>query len=140
RGAPSQARTSRRRTFAAVVPLHCAVAPHELLPTIPPIVQWLWVDGRGPKTRPPYRRVCAFTSSSTAPGCTIAVRASASTDSTACTYFDQSSMTATLQHWPPRLVPPPRDSTGTACSRHTATASTASSTSRGTTTPIGTWR
>jgi hypothetical protein len=50
----------------------------------------------------------------------------------------QSSTTAVLVHWPARLVPPPRDSTGTACSRHTATASTAPSGVRGTTTPIGT--
>jgi hypothetical protein len=44
-------RISSRLTFAAVVPLHCAVEPHESLPIIPPIVQWLWVAGLGPNTR-----------------------------------------------------------------------------------------
>ncbi len=34
------------------------------------------------------------------------------TSSTPCMYFDQSITMATLQHWPARLVPPPRDSTG----------------------------
>ncbi len=35
-------------------------------------------------------------------------------------YFVKSNTTATLQHWPARLVPPPRDSIGAPCSRHTA--------------------
>jgi len=38
------------------------------------------------------------------------------------------------------IVPPPRDRTGALCARHTATASAAASTVRGTTTPIGTCR
>ncbi len=46
--------------------------------------------------------------------------------------------TATLQVCPARLVPPPRETTGAPCSRHTAMAAAASSTVRGTTTPIGT--
>jgi hypothetical protein len=48
--------------------------------------------------------------------------------------------TATLQHWPARLVPPPRLSTGAPKSRQVATVATTSSTVRGTTTPIGTCR
>ena len=55
-------------------------------------------------------------------------------------YFVKSSTTATLQHWPARLVPAPRGSTGAPNCRHTATAATTSSASRGTTRPIGTWR
>ena len=39
-------------------------------------------------------------------------------------YLEKSRTTATLQHWPARLVPPPRDSTGTSCARQTATART----------------
>jgi hypothetical protein len=54
--------------------------------------------------------------------------------------FDQSITTPSLQHSPARLVPPPRDSTATPRSWQTATASTAASTVRGTTTPTGTWR
>jgi hypothetical protein len=48
--------------------------------------------------------------------------------------------TATLQHWPARLVPPPRGSTGARCSRQTRTVSTTSSRLRGMTTPIGSMR
>ena len=48
--------------------------------------------------------------------------------------------TAALQHWPARLVPPPRDSTGILRSAHAATVTTTSSTVRGTTTPMGSWR
>ncbi len=39
--------------------------------------------------------------------------------------------TATLQHWPARLVPPPRERIGAPCSRHASTAATTSSTSAG---------
>ena len=48
--------------------------------------------------------------------------------------------TAVLVHWPARLVPPPRDSTGAPNSLHTATASAPSSTLRGVTTAMGTAR
>src|ERR1700749_3774296 len=74
------------------------------------------------------------------PGSTVQVRCCGSTARTRWQYFDQSSTTAVFVHWPARLVPPPRDSTGTPCSRHTATASAAASGVRGTTTPIGTCR
>ncbi len=74
------------------------------------------------------------------PGSTTAVRRRRSTDTTPWQYFVQSSTTALLQHCPARLVPPPRDSTGAPCRRQTATASTASSTDAGSTTPIGTRR
>ena len=39
-------------------------------------------------------------------------------------YFVKSSTTATLQHWPARLVPAPRGSTGAPNFRHAATAAT----------------
>jgi hypothetical protein len=48
--------------------------------------------------------------------------------------------TPALVHCPARLVPPPRDSTGASYSRQTMIASTAASTVRGTTTPMGTCR
>ncbi len=48
--------------------------------------------------------------------------------------------TAALQHWPARLVPPPRDRTGAPCSRQTATVLDHVLHVRGTTTPIGTCR
>ena len=55
-------------------------------------------------------------------------------------YLVKSSTTATLQHWPARLVPAPRGSTGAPKLRQAATAATTSFVSRGTTRPIGTWR
>ena len=42
-------------------------------------------------------------------------------------YLVKSSTTATLQHWPARLVPAPRGSTGAPNFRHAATAATTSS-------------
>ncbi len=48
------------------------------------------------------------------PGSTTQVVASAATLTTRLQYFDQSSTTASLVHWPARLVPPPRESTGAA--------------------------
>lgn len=111
--------------------------PHELFPTIPPIVQLRCVAGFGPYIRP-CSASCSFRTSSLIPGSTTAVRAAASTDSSAVQCLDQSSTTAMLQHWPARLVPPPRESTGAPNSRQMDTAATAASTLPGTTTPIGT--
>jgi hypothetical protein len=62
-----------------------------------------------------------------------------SNDSMRLRYLEKSIITATLQHSPARLVPP-RESTGTAYSRHVATVATTSSRVRGTTTPIGACR
>ncbi len=74
------------------------------------------------------------------PGSTTHTRRPVSTESSRLQNLLQSSTTAALQHWPARLVPPPRESSGTSNSRHTATASTAASGVRGSTTPIGTRR
>jgi hypothetical protein len=74
------------------------------------------------------------------PGSTTQVLPSGSTLTRPWQYLDQSMTTATLHVCPARLVPPPLDTTGAPNSRHTAIAATASTTLRGTTTPIGTWR
>ena len=37
--------------LSTTLPVRCAVAPQELLPIIPPIVQFGWVAGSGPKRR-----------------------------------------------------------------------------------------
>ncbi len=65
------------------------------------------------------------------PGSTTAVPASVSTELTLVQYLVQSITTAALQHCPARLVPPPRESTGTPWSRQTATAFAAASGVRG---------
>ncbi|APX32340.1 hypothetical protein BH708_05960 [Brachybacterium sp. P6-10-X1] len=136
---PAWVRISRATTFSSVLPERCAVAPHALLPSMPPSAQWLWVEGRGPNSRP-YGASCAFSSSRTMPGSTRHVCASASTEINRLQYFVQSMTTATLVHCPPRLVPPPRGSTGAPCRAHTSIAAAPASTLRGTTTPIGTCR
>ena len=46
-------------------------------------------------------------------------------------YFEKSMTTATLQHWPARLVPPPRERIGAPCAGRRATVATTSSTSAG---------
>ena len=68
------------------------------------------------------------------------VRASGSTEIRRWQYFDQSITTAVLVHSPARLVPPPRETSGARWRRQAATAATAASTVRGTTTPSGVWR
>ncbi len=79
-------------------------------------------------------------SSSTVPGSSRASLRSGSSARIWRRYFDMSMITATLQHWPQRLVPPPRERTGAPCFRQRAIVSTTSSMVRGTTMPIGTWR
>ena len=64
----------------------------------------------------------------------------ASMSSTRLRYFEVSITTATLTHWPFCEVPPPRIRIGASCRRQISSAATISSTSLGTTTPIGTWR
>jgi hypothetical protein len=59
--------------LSTTLPVRWAVAPHELLPIIPPSVQLGWVAGSGP-----YRSSCSpscwFSTSSTMPGSTTHVR------------------------------------------------------------------
>ncbi len=125
--------------MSTVLPYAWADPPHELLPIMPPIEQWLCVDGLGPNWSF-WSYSWRLSLSSTMPGSTTQVRWSASIDNTLSQYFVQSMTTAVLVRWPPKLVPPPRDSTGAANSAHTATASAPASIVRGTTTPIGTCR
>src|SRR5260370_34747495 len=101
----------------------------DLFPIMPPIVQLTRVDGCGPTIRP-CLAATALTLSSTAPGSTTAVLAAGSSATTRGQYLVESIATASLQHWPARLGPPPRHSTGAPHSRHTATAATAASTVR----------
>ncbi len=82
--------------LSPVLPYRWAVAPQELLPSIPPSVQLGWVEGSGPKRRPCGSR-WALRTSSTTPGCTIALRRSRSTCSISWQYFDQSITSAVLR-------------------------------------------
>ena len=106
--------------LSTVLPPISACTPQELLPIIPPSVQRLCVAGSGAKVRS-----CFFG------GVAQRVEHDAGLDAgellrrvelqDACMYFEKSRTTATLQHWPARLVPPPRESTGAPNSRHAAT-------------------
>ena len=59
--------------LSTTLPVRCAVAPQELLPIMPPIVQFMCVAGSGPK-RSPVGASSSLSTSSTMPGCTTQVR------------------------------------------------------------------
>ncbi len=65
--------TSSASTLSLIRPAICACIPQELLPSIPPIVQWSWVAGSGP-TVSPCTRAASRTRSSTIPGSTRTCR------------------------------------------------------------------
>src|SRR3954470_12454488 len=134
---PSYRRTSRASVLLATEPAICACIPQELLPSMPPRVQWLWVAGSGPKVRPyfpaAFRRL-----SRPQPGRTVDVFRVGSMLRICPRYLDQSITMAVLQHGPARLVPPPRDNNGTPNFLQAATVLITSSMDFGMTTPMGT--
>src|SRR5205807_2989676 len=91
------------------------------------------------KVRPWLPPRC-WRASRTTPGCTRAVRRAASTSMIVLRCFEVSMITPEFVAWPARLVPPPRMVMCAPCRRQAWTAATTSSTSRGRTTPSGTWR
>src|SRR5205814_8785290 len=107
---PSYSSTRSETTLSTVLPASSECVPHELLPIIPPSVQRLCVEGSGPNVRR-CSSARLLSVSSTTPGCTRANRLSASSSRMAFMHLVKSSTTATLQHWPARLVPAPRDNT-----------------------------
>ena len=125
--------------LSTVVPAITECGPHELLPIMPPSVQRECVAGSGAKVRP-CASAASRSESHTTPGSTRASRAVASIDSTRSRYFEQSITTATLTVCPLSEVAPPRARTGTPLAAQTRMTATMSSTLRGSTTPIGTWR
>ena len=110
--------------------------PQELLPAMPPMVQRAWVEGSTGKNSP-CGRSALLRCWSTMPGSTVAVCASTSMSSTRRRCLEQSSTTARFTVCPHWLVPPPRASTGTPCSRATASVAARSPDVFGTTTPSG---
>lgn len=138
-GSPPPLTTTSPCTLSAVVPYATECEPHALLPIIPPSVHRLCVDGSGPNVSP-YGRTASRSTSSTRPGWTTAVRASTSTESRDRRCRVKSRTTPVPVAWPAIDVPPPRGTTGTPCSRQTASAAATSSASRGATTPYGTRR
>jgi hypothetical protein len=97
------------------------------------------VAGSGAKNQPEGAS-CSFSSSTVMPGSTRHTPAPASSSTSPQQLREISITTARFVHWPARLVPPARASTGAPCSAHTPTARAASSTLAGITTPSGsTW-
>src|SRR5882762_578451 len=126
-------------TLSTVFPPRSECAPQELFPIIPPIVQRLCEEGSGAKVSW-WISARLRKASRTTPGCTRANFCAVSISRMRFMYFVKSSTTATLQHWPARLVPAPRGSTGAPNLRHAATVATTSWSSRGTTNPMVIWR
>ena len=110
--------------------------PQELLPAMPPMVQRAQVEGSTGKNSP-CRFSWSFSAPSAMPGCTVAVRAAASTETTSRRYLVQSITSARFTVWPHWLVPPPRGRTGMPSSRQSAMAASTSAMLRGTSTPMG---
>ena len=81
--------------------------PQELLPIMPPRVQRLCVAGSGPKVRWCCSACVAQVVEHHARLDAGRACASGSIARTWFRYFDKSMTTATLQHCPARLVPPP---------------------------------
>ena len=126
--------------FSTVLPAITECGPQELLPIMPPSVQRECVAGSGREGEAVrFGRVAQRVAHHAGLDARDARRARRST-STRSRYFEQSITTATLTVWPLSEVAPPRASTGTPCARQTRIAATMSSTLRGSTTPIGTWR
>ena len=108
---PSYGTTSSSWMLSTVLPPISACTPHELLPIMPPSVQRLCVAGSGANVSW-CSSAASRTRSSTMPGCTRATPLPGSSSTMRFMYFEKSMMTATLQHWPARLVPAPRGRIG----------------------------
>src|SRR6266568_3660036 len=136
---PSSSSSSSATTLSAVRPQATECEPHELLPTMPPSVQRLWVDGSGPTSRP-WAAAARRRSSRTRPGSTRARRRSGSSSTIRFRCREQSTTTPRPTACPPMLVPPPRKVSGTPAWRQTASVASTSAVSRGKATPSGTQR
>ena len=110
--------------------------PAELLPVIPPSVAWAEVETSTGKCQP-VGLSWRFSSSSTMPGCTVAVPAAASISRTRFMWRLVSITTASPSGWPFCELPPPRAMIGKPSWRASAIAAITSSVSRGSATPIG---
>ena len=100
------------------------------MPIIPPIVARLEVEVSGPKPSP-WAWAARLRSSCTTPGPTRTRRASMSSSRIAFMWRDVSSTTPCPAVCPARLVPPPRDTTGTSKRPAIRTAAATSAASRG---------
>src|SRR6202045_351306 len=98
---------SSSRTLSTVRPAMMECTPQELLPIIPPRLQYSWVDGSGPKVR--LNSLARLRSlSRTQPGCTQVYFSLGLISMIWFRYLEKSTITPTLQDCPLRLVPPPR--------------------------------
>ena len=133
---PSARATRSAATLSTDRPYPRAREPQALLPSIPPIVQRVCVDGSGPKRRP-WARASRWSAACTTPGCTRAVRGSASI---ATTWLSQRLVSTTMPGptaLPAIEVPAPRMVSGVPVSRAVASVASTSSASCGRTTTCG---
>ncbi len=134
---PSASTTSSSSTWSIVVPWRIDALPEELLPIMPPSVARLEVEVSGPKPSP-WDRAAALSASCTAPGSTRTRRFATSISPIASRWREWSStIPRPPAAWPARLVPPPRETTGTPCSAAIATAAATSPALRGNATSSG---
>ena len=134
---PSESTTSSSWTWSIVMPWTIDWLPAELLPIMPPIVARLAVEVSGPKPSP-WGRAARLRSSCTTPGPTRTRRATGSSAVIASMWREVSStMPRAPIVWPERLVPAPREITGTPKRPATAIAAATSPASRGKATTSG---
>ena len=114
--------------------------PQELLPSIPPIVQRLWVAGSGPKKSPAcFLRLLAEMIQHTArlhmrqPPARVDVEHMVHVFRKIEHHRDIAALPGQARSPAPRRI-------GASCSRASRTAASTSSACRGITTPMGTWR
>ena len=87
---------------------------------MPPSVQWSCVAGIGAEGQAVLLRGVAQVVEHDARAGRGRVAARRRSRGCRCRYFEKSITTATLQHWPARLVPPPRERTGASCARQSS--------------------
>ena len=134
---PSLSTTSNSSTWSIVVPWTIDALPEELLPIMPPSVARLAVEVSGPKPSP-CGFAAALRASCTTPGSTRTRRLATSISPIPSRWREWSStMPRPPAAWPARLVPPPRETTGTPCAPAIATAAATSSALRGKATASG---
>src|SRR5581483_9616138 len=99
-------------TLCTMLPYRIEREPHELLPAMPPSVACALVDTSTGNHRP-CARSCAFSASSTTPGCTTALAFSRSRATTLFRYLLLSMTSAAPTVCPHCELPAPRGRMGT---------------------------
>src|SRR5690606_31878270 len=101
---PSESNALTSNKCSLVLPYTTEFEPHELLPTIPPIIALLAVEVSGPNISPwGFRNI--FSSSRITPGCTRTHFSAVFNSSILVKYFETSTIMPLPTTWPARDVP-----------------------------------